>query len=111
MTTNSKGLFDFSKGNLTNSFEGSVDAYIWTGLYSDWKTVATTYGEMCHDVPRFDLTTDTFGWEGNGNSRRLGNTRSITSRSISHTTDACTYKAVQLSTTVTINFGILCVEQ
>ncbi|EMK24138.1 endostatin-like outer membrane protein LenE [Leptospira kirschneri] len=110
MTTNSKGLFDFSKGSLTNSFEGSVDAYIWTGLYSDWRTVAT-YSEMCHDVPRFGLTTDTSGWEGNGNSGRLGNTKSITSRSISHTTDACTHKAIQFSTTVTINFGILCVEQ
>lgn len=111
MTTNSKGLFDFSKGNLTNSFEGSFDAYIWTGLYSDWRTVAT-YGEMCHDVPRFGLTTDTSGWEGNGNSGRLGNAKSITSRSISHTTDACWHNVHTFtSTTVTINFGILCVEQ
>ncbi|EKR73218.1 PF07588 family protein [Leptospira noguchii str. 2006001870] len=110
MTTNSKGLFDFSKGSLTNSFEGSFSGYIWTGLYSDWRTVAT-YSEMCHDVPRFGLTTDTSGWEGNGNSGRLGNTKSITSRSISHTTTACTHKAVQLSATVSINLGILCVEQ
>ncbi|WP_082281182.1 endostatin-like outer membrane protein LenE [Leptospira kirschneri] len=108
MTTNSTGLFDFSKGSLTNSFEGSFSGYIWTGLYSDWRTVAT-YGEMCHEVPEFALT-DTSGWEGNGNEGRYGSITSTSSSAISLSTSGCWNKTVKIFTTIR-NLGILCVEQ
>ncbi|EMK10869.1 MULTISPECIES: lipoprotein [Leptospira] len=93
--------------------KGSFNAYIWTGLYSDWRTVAT-YSEMCHDVPRFGLTTDTdtSGWEGNGNEGRFGSAKATTSSAISLLTEACWHNVHKFtSTNVTINFGILCVEQ